>query len=321
MAVDERAAAGHRRPLPALPRLLRPPGLDQGRRRKPVNALLGATNLILQEVAAHEPRAVVLCLGPDAADYRVDLYAGYHAERPEVPEDLARQWADAPAFFEAFGWTSAVTTIARGRRPARHLRGPRGRSGRASPAPDRRPRHVPVRDRGGHRALRQHRGEGRPEVTPAEVERATASRRSCPRLHRAARRPVRRAARARRASARRPPPSCCASTARSRACSTRRSPRRGRSCGSRSSTAADELRAFKRHRDAAGRRGEAPAGSRHRSRRAAQGGPRAGDERGWPSGSTGWRLERRRSGRQATRPRPGRPPGRSGSAASSRARA
>ena len=71
----------------------------------PVNALLGATNLILQEVEARRPRAVVLCFGPDAADYRVELYPGYHAQRPPVPEGLAPQFADSASFFGAFGWT------------------------------------------------------------------------------------------------------------------------------------------------------------------------------------------------------------------------
>ncbi|HEX6153624.1 MAG TPA: hypothetical protein VFZ19_08895, partial [Solirubrobacterales bacterium] len=52
---------------------------------RPVNALLGAANLILREVELHTPRAVALCFGPDAADYRVELFDGYHAERPEVP--------------------------------------------------------------------------------------------------------------------------------------------------------------------------------------------------------------------------------------------
>jgi len=70
---------------------------------KPVNALLGTANLILREVEQHDPRAVVLCFGPDAADYRVELYAGYHADREELPDELAPQWADT-AFFEAFGW-------------------------------------------------------------------------------------------------------------------------------------------------------------------------------------------------------------------------
>ncbi len=71
----------------------------------PVNALLGAANLILREVEVHRPRAVVLCFGPDAASYRTELYPAYHAERPEMPEGLTPQWADSRAFFEAFGWT------------------------------------------------------------------------------------------------------------------------------------------------------------------------------------------------------------------------
>ena len=70
----------------------------------PVNALLGTANLVLREVEQHDPRAVVLCFGPDAADYRVELFDGYHADRPEVPEGLQPQFADARAFFEAFGW-------------------------------------------------------------------------------------------------------------------------------------------------------------------------------------------------------------------------
>jgi 5'-3' exonuclease len=70
-----------------------------------VNALLGATNLILREVERHEPRAVVLCFGPDAADYRVELFADYHAERQDVPPELVPQFADSTDFFGAFGWT------------------------------------------------------------------------------------------------------------------------------------------------------------------------------------------------------------------------
>ncbi|MGH2961297.1 MAG: 5'-3' exonuclease [Solirubrobacterales bacterium] len=75
----------------------------------PVNALLGTANLILREVERHEPRAVVLCFGPDAADYRVELFEGYHADRPDVPDELAPQFADAGEFFGAFGWVIAVS--------------------------------------------------------------------------------------------------------------------------------------------------------------------------------------------------------------------
>jgi DNA polymerase-1 len=75
----------------------------------PVNALLGAANLIVREVEAHGPRAVVLCFGPDAASYRTDLFPQYHADRDDVPDELAPQWADCRAFFEAFGWTVATS--------------------------------------------------------------------------------------------------------------------------------------------------------------------------------------------------------------------
>jgi 5'-3' exonuclease len=75
----------------------------------PVNALLGAANLILREVEEHRPRAIVLCFGPDAASYRTELYPAYHAARIEMPEGLTPQWADARPFFESFGWTVAAS--------------------------------------------------------------------------------------------------------------------------------------------------------------------------------------------------------------------
>ncbi|HET9093664.1 MAG TPA: 5'-3' exonuclease [Solirubrobacteraceae bacterium] len=71
---------------------------------RPVNALLGATNALLRIVAEVAPRAVVICFGAEQAPYRVELYAGYHAQRPPMPEDLARQFARAPELFAALGW-------------------------------------------------------------------------------------------------------------------------------------------------------------------------------------------------------------------------
>jgi DNA polymerase-1 len=71
---------------------------------RPVNALLGTANLVVREVAEHDPRAVVLCFGAEAARYRVELHAGYHADRPEMPEQLESQWAASRDFFTAFGW-------------------------------------------------------------------------------------------------------------------------------------------------------------------------------------------------------------------------
>lgn len=83
------------------------PSSIKGPDGKPVNALLGAANLILAEVETHEPRAVVLCFGPDAAHYRVELFPDYHADREELPAELAPQWTDSRDFFEEFGWTVA----------------------------------------------------------------------------------------------------------------------------------------------------------------------------------------------------------------------
>jgi 5'-3' exonuclease len=77
---------------------------------KPVNALLGTANLILREIEVHDPRAVVLCFGPDAASYRTELYPAYHAEREAaMPDDLSPQFAAAHELFEAFGWTVATS--------------------------------------------------------------------------------------------------------------------------------------------------------------------------------------------------------------------
>ncbi len=75
-----------------------------GAEGQPVNALLGTANLVLQVIEREAPRAVVLCFGAEAAEYRVELFAPYHADRPPMPDELAGQWADAAAFFGAFGW-------------------------------------------------------------------------------------------------------------------------------------------------------------------------------------------------------------------------
>jgi 5'-3' exonuclease len=74
---------------------------DKGRS---VNALLGSVNMLVRMVAEHEPRAVMLCFGPDAAEYRLELYPAYHADREPVPGDLDHQFVVAPELFEAFRW-------------------------------------------------------------------------------------------------------------------------------------------------------------------------------------------------------------------------
>jgi 5'-3' exonuclease len=71
---------------------------------RPVNALLGAVNLLLRAAADYRPRAIAVCFGAEAAPYRVELFPAYHAARPEVPDGLAWQFERAPELFSAFGW-------------------------------------------------------------------------------------------------------------------------------------------------------------------------------------------------------------------------
>lgn len=88
------------------------PKTIEGTEGKAVNALLGTANLVLREVEQHAPRAVVLCFGAEAAAYRTELLPNYHADRDEMPEQLAWQWERARWFFEAFAWeVSAHETL------------------------------------------------------------------------------------------------------------------------------------------------------------------------------------------------------------------
>ena len=77
---------------------------------RPVNALLGTTNLILLELERRPARAVVLCFGEEAATYRTELYAPYHADREDPPDPLGRQFDEASDFFDALGWTTLAVT-------------------------------------------------------------------------------------------------------------------------------------------------------------------------------------------------------------------
>jgi DNA polymerase-1 len=80
------------------------PDSIRGAEGRPVNALLGATNLLLRIAAEVAPRAIVICFGAEQAPYRVELYAGYHAQRPPMPDDLGWQFGRAPELFTALGW-------------------------------------------------------------------------------------------------------------------------------------------------------------------------------------------------------------------------
>ena len=84
------------------------PSSIKGADGRPVNALLGAANLILRVVEDHSPRAVVVCFGAEAAHYRKELYEPYHAQRPELDPDLAHQYTLVHEWLRSFGWTVAT---------------------------------------------------------------------------------------------------------------------------------------------------------------------------------------------------------------------
>jgi DNA polymerase-1 len=71
----------------------------------PVNALLGSANQTLYCIEKYDPRAVVFCFGAEAADYRVEAFPAYHADRPPVPDKLQPQWERSADFYRALGWS------------------------------------------------------------------------------------------------------------------------------------------------------------------------------------------------------------------------
>src|SRR3954463_8338211 len=54
---------------------------------QPVNALLGSVNVTLQAIEEHAPRAVVMCFGAEAAEYRTDAFP---RPPPRPPADAGR---------------------------------------------------------------------------------------------------------------------------------------------------------------------------------------------------------------------------------------
>ncbi len=85
------------------------PDSIKGSEDRPINALLGAVNVLLRLAADQLPRAIVICFGAEAAEYRVGLYPPYHADRPPVPDALQWQFDRAGELFEAFGWSTQTS--------------------------------------------------------------------------------------------------------------------------------------------------------------------------------------------------------------------
>jgi DNA polymerase-1 len=85
------------------------PDSIHGSEGRPINALLGAVNVLLRIAADRSPRAIVVCFGAEAAEYRVALYPPYHADRPPVPDALQWQFEQASDLFDSFGWKTETT--------------------------------------------------------------------------------------------------------------------------------------------------------------------------------------------------------------------
>ena len=86
------------------------PDSIKGTEGRAINALLGAVNVLLRVAADHTPRAIVVCFGAEAAEYRVALYPPYHADRPPVPDALQWQFDQAPELLDAFRWSTQTTS-------------------------------------------------------------------------------------------------------------------------------------------------------------------------------------------------------------------
>ncbi|HWG09544.1 MAG TPA: 5'-3' exonuclease H3TH domain-containing protein [Solirubrobacteraceae bacterium] len=82
-----------------------------GAEGRPVNALLGTVNALLNVLdgrsSAQGIRCVAACMGAEQAEYRVRLYPAYHAHRDPMPAELAWQWERAPQLLQSLGWTYA----------------------------------------------------------------------------------------------------------------------------------------------------------------------------------------------------------------------
>src|SRR5215204_1530740 len=247
---------------------------------RPVNALLGSVNQLLWCVERYEPRAVVCCFGQESATYRTELYPPYHAHRPQMPDDLAHQWEQAPALYEALGWTvTAHDELEADDLMHAYATREVAAGGRAQ---------ILTGDRDMFQCARARRAPTRWALRRSSS--ATGSRRrSCPTSSLCAETPPT-GCRARRGSARRRPRTCCAATAASRPRSPARSasaPRSGGRCSSRRTSCAPSRRS---------RRCATPMSSARRTARPTAPAARPPRARsgwgGWPRGSRGRRRRR-----------------------------
>ncbi len=75
---------------------------------RPINALVGFANVLLQIVDAERPRAVIAAWDTlDAPTYRHLEYPAYQAHRPPFDAELVEQLDRLPGLVEAFGFAAA----------------------------------------------------------------------------------------------------------------------------------------------------------------------------------------------------------------------
>ena len=110
-----------------------------------------------------------MCFGQESADYRVEAFPAYHADRPPMPDPLAHQWERAPALYEALGWKVMSHDELEADDLMHSLCAAEVEAGGTALHPHGRPRHVPVRDRQRPRADAARPPGGPDDMGPDEV--------------------------------------------------------------------------------------------------------------------------------------------------------
>ena len=207
-----------------------------GAGRPPVNALLGSVNQSCRCVEQLRRRArSCCCFGAEAADYRTEAYPAYHAAPPaDARRPRRRSGSARRRSTRRSAGPCCDHDDARGRRPAAaRSRAPRRAAGGTALILTGDRDMFQCVDRRRHGPAAARRQEGPDEIGPGRGARALRHRaRAGARLHRAARRPVRRAAGRqghRREDRGRPAPA----QGRPRARDPRRDPREAVACAAR----------------------------------------------------------------------------------------
>ncbi len=75
---------------------------------EPTNALFGLSQMLLKIVGEYRPANIAVAWDAREKTFRDELYAEYKAQRPHMPEALARQWDLLPELVSGFGIVNLV---------------------------------------------------------------------------------------------------------------------------------------------------------------------------------------------------------------------